>query len=318
MWTGYRVRDLLQRSGVHADADMVLSTSSDGFTAGTPVQALTDDRDALLAIGMNGVALPVEHGYPARLVVLGLYGFVSATKWVIDLELTRLIGPRRTGPGSVGPRAPRSRPSRASTPRDGQRLDPAGSRSAASPGHNPGHPGRRGPHRRRSVASGAIGCGLPDDTWRLWTFDWGGDVRPSHRDRPPPTTPARFDRAIQSPRPGRGDGVAVHLRGGVNRRVVRRQGGPASGRSGTVTVTAVPLPSRRRKPIAPPADSTPTTSDARPMWPSPTRRSRICGSKPTPSSATRSTVSPACGAAPGPPGLPGSAIHVAQQPRAAR
>ena len=88
-WTGYRVRDLLAQAGVHADADMVLSTSIDGFTAGTPTEALTDDRDSLLAIAMNDVPLPTEHGYPARLVVPGLYGYVSATKWVVDLELTR-------------------------------------------------------------------------------------------------------------------------------------------------------------------------------------------------------------------------------------
>ena len=88
-WTGYRVRDLLADAGVHADADMVLSKSSDGFTAGTPVEALTDDRDSLLAVGMNGEPLPTDHGYPARLVVPGLYGYVSATKWVVDLELTR-------------------------------------------------------------------------------------------------------------------------------------------------------------------------------------------------------------------------------------
>lgn len=65
-----------------------MSTSVDGWTAGTPVEALTAD-DALLAIGMNGQPLPIEHGYPARLVVPGLYGYVSATKWVVDLELTR-------------------------------------------------------------------------------------------------------------------------------------------------------------------------------------------------------------------------------------
>jgi DMSO/TMAO reductase YedYZ molybdopterin-dependent catalytic subunit len=68
-WTGYRVRDLLADAGVHADADMVLSTSSDGFTAGTPVEALTDSRDALLAVGMNGQPLPTNHGYPARVRV---------------------------------------------------------------------------------------------------------------------------------------------------------------------------------------------------------------------------------------------------------
>lgn len=88
LWTGYRVADLLARAGVHSDADMVLSTSIDGWTAGTPLQALLDG-DALLAVGMNGEALPVEHGYPARLVVPGLYGYVSATKWVVDLEVTR-------------------------------------------------------------------------------------------------------------------------------------------------------------------------------------------------------------------------------------
>lgn len=89
VWTGYRLADLLHETGVHPDADMVLSRSADGFTAGTPIQALTDGRDALLAVGMNGAPLPLEHGYPARLVVPGLYGYVSATKWVVDLEVTR-------------------------------------------------------------------------------------------------------------------------------------------------------------------------------------------------------------------------------------
>ena len=68
---------------------MVLSRSSDGFTVGTPLEALTDGRDALLAIGMNGQPLPLEHGYPVRMVVPGLYGYVSATKWVVELKVTR-------------------------------------------------------------------------------------------------------------------------------------------------------------------------------------------------------------------------------------
>ncbi|WP_223628339.1 molybdopterin-dependent oxidoreductase [Microbacterium sp. EST19A] len=88
-WLGHPIRDLLARAGVSADADMVLSTSSDGFTASTPLEALTDDRDALLAIGMNGEPLPMEHGFPVRMVVPGLYGYVSATKWVTQLEVTR-------------------------------------------------------------------------------------------------------------------------------------------------------------------------------------------------------------------------------------
>lgn len=88
-WLGHPVRELLARAGISSDADMVLSTSSDGFTASTPLEALTDDRDALLAIGMNGEPLPIEHGFPVRMVVPGLYGYVSATKWVTQLEVTR-------------------------------------------------------------------------------------------------------------------------------------------------------------------------------------------------------------------------------------
>jgi DMSO/TMAO reductase YedYZ molybdopterin-dependent catalytic subunit len=88
-WIGVPIRDLLMAAGAHPDADQVLSTSVDGYTAGTPIDVLLDpNRGALLAIGMNGEPLPVEHGFPARMVVPGLYGYVSATKWVTDLELT--------------------------------------------------------------------------------------------------------------------------------------------------------------------------------------------------------------------------------------
>jgi sulfite oxidase len=88
-WLGVPVRTLLERAGVRPSADMVLSSSSDGFTASTPLAALTDGRNALLAVGMNGAPLPYEHGFPARMVVPGLYGYVSATKWLVDLEVTR-------------------------------------------------------------------------------------------------------------------------------------------------------------------------------------------------------------------------------------
>jgi len=89
VWLGYPLRKLLERAVPTGDADMVLSTSADGFTAGTPLEALTDERNAILAVGMNGVPLPLEHGYPVRMVVPGLYGYVSATKWVVELKLTR-------------------------------------------------------------------------------------------------------------------------------------------------------------------------------------------------------------------------------------
>ncbi|GAA3025971.1 molybdopterin-dependent oxidoreductase [Gordonia defluvii] len=88
-WVGYSIKDLLDEVGVHPDADMLLSRSVDGFTVGTPLAALRDGRDAILAVAMNGEPLPFVHGYPVRQVVPGLYGFVSATKWVVDWEVTR-------------------------------------------------------------------------------------------------------------------------------------------------------------------------------------------------------------------------------------
>jgi DMSO/TMAO reductase YedYZ molybdopterin-dependent catalytic subunit len=89
LWLGYPIRALLERARPQAGADMVLSRSDDGFTAGTPLEVLQDpDRASLLAVGMNGEPLPVDHGFPARLVVPGLYGYVSATKWVTSLEVT--------------------------------------------------------------------------------------------------------------------------------------------------------------------------------------------------------------------------------------
>ena len=80
IWLGVPVRDVLALAGPQAGADMVLSRSVDGFTASTPLEALTDDGlDAILAVGMNGEPLPLEHGFPVRMVVPGLYGYVSAT-----------------------------------------------------------------------------------------------------------------------------------------------------------------------------------------------------------------------------------------------
>ena len=88
-YAGVELRELLRRAGVRRGAQQLFSTSSDGFTIGTPVDVvLAKDRGALLAIGMNDEPLPFEHGFPARMVVPGLYGYVSATKWVVDMELT--------------------------------------------------------------------------------------------------------------------------------------------------------------------------------------------------------------------------------------
>ena len=87
-WLGVRVADLLARAGVRGRPDQVLSTAVDGFTISTPLAVLRDGRDAMVAVGMNGEPLPDVHGFPARLVTPGLYGFVGATKWLARLTLT--------------------------------------------------------------------------------------------------------------------------------------------------------------------------------------------------------------------------------------
>jgi DMSO/TMAO reductase YedYZ molybdopterin-dependent catalytic subunit len=87
-WLGVRLDDVLAEVDIDPTADQVVGRSIDGYTCGFPLATL-DGRDALVAIGMNGEPLPLEHGFPARLIVPGLYGYVSATKWLTELELTR-------------------------------------------------------------------------------------------------------------------------------------------------------------------------------------------------------------------------------------
>jgi DMSO/TMAO reductase YedYZ molybdopterin-dependent catalytic subunit len=87
-WLGVRLTDLLGLAGTRAESDQLLSTAVDGFTISTPLSVATDGRDAMVAVGMNGAALPSVHGFPARLLVPGLYGFVGATKWLTRLTLT--------------------------------------------------------------------------------------------------------------------------------------------------------------------------------------------------------------------------------------
>jgi DMSO/TMAO reductase YedYZ molybdopterin-dependent catalytic subunit len=126
VWRGVPLTRLLDMAGVHPDASQIIARSADDFTVGLPTDKATDGRTALVAIGMNGEPLPVVHGYPARLVVAGLYGYVSATKWVTALELTRLDdadsfwverGWAKQGPIKLA--------SRVDVPRSGARL-PAG------------------------------------------------------------------------------------------------------------------------------------------------------------------------------------------------
>ncbi len=121
---GVMLADLLREAGVRDEAEQVFSTSLDGWTCGFPVAAALDGRDAMIALGMNGEALPLEHGFPARLVVPGLYGYVSATKWLKSIELTTWNAeqgfwvPR----GGWARDAPIKTQSRIDVPRDGERV----------------------------------------------------------------------------------------------------------------------------------------------------------------------------------------------------
>ncbi|UDY24028.1 molybdopterin-dependent oxidoreductase [Nocardioides sp. Kera G14] len=87
-WLGVRLTDLLDQAGVGPHADQILSTDVGGMTISTPLEAATDGRDAMIAVGMNGEQLPRAHGFPARLIVPGLYGFIGATKWITRMTLT--------------------------------------------------------------------------------------------------------------------------------------------------------------------------------------------------------------------------------------
>jgi len=181
-WTGYRVRDLLAEAGVQSDADMVLSRSTDGWSAGTPVEALTAD-DAMLAIGMNGEPLPVEHGYPARLVVPGLYGYVSATKWVVDLEVTRFDRAQAywTQRGWSA-RGPIKTESRIDVPRAGRDV-PVGpvKFGGVAWAQNRGVRDVEVQIDDKDWQPAQLGEGYSDATWRLWSFDWDAQEPGFHK-----------------------------------------------------------------------------------------------------------------------------------------
>lgn len=173
-WLGYPLGDLLERAGILPEAAQVVARSVDGFTVGFPVEALGDGRTALLAVGMNGGPLPAEHGFPARLVVSGLYGYVSATKWVTEIELTTwdefdAYWVRR-GWSKEGPVKTQSR---IDTPRDGDRLDP-GRRSIGGVAWAPGRGIRRVEVRidAGEWVEAELSEPLTDDTWRQWAVPW--------------------------------------------------------------------------------------------------------------------------------------------------
>jgi len=173
-WLGASLAALLREAGVRRGADQILSTSADGWTCGTPIETVLDGRDALLAVGMNGQPLPVAHGFPARMVVPGLYGYVSATKWVTDLEITTFAAQRAYWvQRGYAAQAPIKTESRIDVPKPLAQLK-AGRTAVAGVAWAP-HRGLdavqvragNGPWQQARLAA------VPGlDTWRQWVWLW--------------------------------------------------------------------------------------------------------------------------------------------------
>ncbi|MCD6639992.1 MAG: molybdopterin-dependent oxidoreductase [Nocardioides sp.] len=171
-WSGVRLADLLAEAGVQAGADCVRQTSHDGWDCATPLAALADDRDAMLAVAMNGRPLPIEHGFPVRTIVPGLFGHVSAAKWVVDLEVTRFdeVETWWTSRG-WSEQAPVRLASRIDTPRPGEQV-PAGEVAVGGVAWHP-HTGVASVEvsldgRRWEPAE--LGRVPSDDTWVQWAI----------------------------------------------------------------------------------------------------------------------------------------------------
>jgi DMSO/TMAO reductase YedYZ molybdopterin-dependent catalytic subunit len=181
-WLGASLASLLRSARPQRGASQLLCTSTDGFTSGTPLSVVMDGRDALVAVAMNGAALPVEHGFPARLVVPGLYGYVSACKWVTDIEVTtfQAATPYWAQRGWAR-QAPIKTESRIDVPAPGSQVK-AGQVAVAGVAWAQ-HKGIEavevrvdgGPWHQATLAT------VPDiDTWRQWVWQWDAAAAGPH------------------------------------------------------------------------------------------------------------------------------------------
>jgi DMSO/TMAO reductase YedYZ molybdopterin-dependent catalytic subunit len=173
-WLGASLAGLIRQARPLAGASQLLCTSVDGFTSGTPLQVVLDGRDALLAVAMNGQALPVAHGFPARMVVPGLYGYVSATKWVTDIEVTTFAAASAYWvQRGWSQQAPIKTESRIDVPSGGATL---------APGRTPVAGVAWAQHKGIAAVEVRVDGGpwqearlaaVPDiDTWRQWVWEW--------------------------------------------------------------------------------------------------------------------------------------------------
>lgn len=178
-WLGIRLDDLIKEASPYKSADQVMGRSSDGFTAGFPL-AVLDGRDAMIAIGMNGEPLPLEHGFPARIIVPGLYGYVSATKWLTGINLTRFDKAQGYWiPRGWSVLGPIKTQSRIDTPGTGSTVK-AGKKAIAGIAWAP----TRGISKVEVQVNSepwrvaTLGPALAKTTWRQWWIDW--DAKPGN------------------------------------------------------------------------------------------------------------------------------------------
>jgi DMSO/TMAO reductase YedYZ molybdopterin-dependent catalytic subunit len=173
-WIGASVPALLRSAGVQPGADQLIATSTEGMTIGTPLESVLDGRKALLAVAMNGQPLPIAHGFPARMLVPGFYGYASACKWVTDLHVTTFADEQaywvRRGYARIGTMKTQSR---IDVPKPFAHL-------------NAGHVTVAGVAwaTDRGIAAAqvriddgpwqqaALAASDNPDTWRQWTYDW--------------------------------------------------------------------------------------------------------------------------------------------------
>ncbi len=192
-------------AGIKAGADQLYCTLPDGFTSGTPVQTAMDGRDALLAVAMNGQPLPIAHGFPVRMVVPGLYGYVSACKWITDIEVTTYAAnDAYWAQRGWSQQAPIKTESRIDVPTgQGAAQGRARPRSPASPGRS-----TRASTRSRCGWTRARGgrpalAAVPGiDTWRQWRCDWAATPG-NHRIEARATDATGYTQTALSSRPSR-------------------------------------------------------------------------------------------------------------------
>jgi DMSO/TMAO reductase YedYZ molybdopterin-dependent catalytic subunit len=174
LWLGTPIKALLDEAQPLPDADQVIQRSVDGWTCGSPTAVLRDGRDALLAVGMNGQPLPVDHGFPVRMVVPGLYGYVSACKWITEIELSRFADfDAYWVPRGWSQQAPIKTESRIDTPRDGAKRSagPVTVAGVAWAQH-------RGIAKVEVQVDGGewqtatLAATVSADTWRQWSIQW--------------------------------------------------------------------------------------------------------------------------------------------------